>query len=375
MDSHFFSLYRPLFGSIVGMFTFDAALLMTAYAQLAAEEGIRSNTLEIGVHHGLSALVVAALRAEGAQFVAIDLFEELQQENVSHSGAGDRQRFLSNMARIHVDQASFMRVIAAPSSSLSPDELGRKYSLCHIDGGHSAEETYGDLVLCSEILVPGGVLVIDDYFNPGYPGVSEGAIRFMIENRQVLSPMAIGFNKVIFQKGATSRLNEVLLKRFPRLQHTAAQLWGEPVFLFGSNFGASFDLDRSTPHELVVRDKVSMQVKLNPQVPSINGCPGEIVPLPILVENESDIVLCFSNNPIGLSYHLMTRTGEMLAYDNARKYFYDPLGPGHQGIFEVLVSCPESAGRYQLEIDLVWEGICWFKQQGNTAPVVGLDVV
>ena len=54
--------------------------------------------LEIGVHHGLSALALAAIRRDGAQLVAIDLFDELQARNVSGSGSGSRARFVRNMA-------------------------------------------------------------------------------------------------------------------------------------------------------------------------------------------------------------------------------------------------------------------------------------
>ena len=194
----FFTRYRLQFGAISGMFSLDAALLMAAYAQLAAEEGVRRDTLEIGVHHGLSAILVAALRGSEARFVAIDLFEDQQGLNVSRSGAGNKSRFIGNMARFFGDDLGFLRPIAAPSSTVSALDLGHSYSFCHIDGGHSPEETYGDLLLCSTVGLPGAIIVLDDYFNPSYPGVSEGAIRFMMEHRTELTPLAVGFNKVVF---------------------------------------------------------------------------------------------------------------------------------------------------------------------------------
>lgn len=62
----------------------------------------------------------------------------------------------------------------------------------------------------------------------------------------------------------------------------------------------------------------------------------------------------------------------MLAFDNLRQYFRDPLEPGQQRIVNLPVDCPETPGKYLLEIDLVWEGACWFKQKGNNAPIVSL---
>ena len=51
--------YLDAFDSIEGMFSPDAAVMFLAYNQLIAAEGIAGDTLEIGVHHGLSAVTVA----------------------------------------------------------------------------------------------------------------------------------------------------------------------------------------------------------------------------------------------------------------------------------------------------------------------------
>lgn len=38
-----------------------------------------------------------------------------------------------------------------------------------------------DLVLCARYLVSGGVLVVDDFAHPNYPGVAQGVSRFLGE--------------------------------------------------------------------------------------------------------------------------------------------------------------------------------------------------
>jgi len=162
----------------------DAILLFMAYNELIQREGIAGDVLEIGVYQGKSAIGTAALRGPGRKFVAVDLFEGMQAENVSRSGVGQdlemKQAFLGNLRRFH-DDTDFVRVIEGSSSALQPKELGQEFSFCHIDGGHSAVETARDLWLCSRVSVPGGLVALDDYFNVQFPGVCEGAARFMLE--------------------------------------------------------------------------------------------------------------------------------------------------------------------------------------------------
>ncbi len=170
-----------------------------AYNQVIAEADLAGDVLEIGVHHGLSAIGTAALRGSGGRFVAVDLFDDLQSQNVSGSGLGNRTRFIDNMSRFH-DDLSFLTTVSAASSTIDAKALGRTFSFCHIDGGHSAAEAGADLRLAEEILRPGGLVALDDYFNPAFPGVGEAAVRFHLERPGRFRPIAIGFNKVLFQR-------------------------------------------------------------------------------------------------------------------------------------------------------------------------------
>src|SRR5882762_2223791 len=98
MRNDFLKAYSDSFSSIEGAFQFDAALLFLAYNQLISSQGIAGDVLEIGVRQGLSAIAVAALRGEGRRFFAVDLFDNLQAENISQSGgAGDKAAFTSNL--------------------------------------------------------------------------------------------------------------------------------------------------------------------------------------------------------------------------------------------------------------------------------------
>jgi hypothetical protein len=39
------------------------------------------------------------------------------------------------------------------------------------------------------------------------------------------------------------------------------------------------------------------------------------------------------------------------------------------------VAAPEATGAYRLEVDIVWEGVMWLKDDGNKTSIVDLTVV
>lgn len=194
MERSFLLAYLDSFHRIEGWFDYEAALMFMAYNQVLSHHGVAGDVLEIGVHHGLSTIAIASLRGSGSRLYAVDLFEDLQNLNVSRSGGGDRQMFERNMASFF-DDTGFVRVLTCPSRSLTPRDLGQALSFCHIDGGHSRQETFSDFRLCYESMRPGGLVALDDYFNPEFPGVCEGAVEFLLKEPAALVPVAIGFSQ------------------------------------------------------------------------------------------------------------------------------------------------------------------------------------
>ena len=372
MKPGFLKSYLDAFPSIQGFFSFDAALMFMAYNELTRADGVSGDTLEIGVHHGLSAITIGSLAGEGHRFVAVDLFEK-QDSNRSRSGAGDRKLFMENMQNFFED-LGFIEVIAGSSSELQPEMLGSQFSFCHIDGGHSPEETYHDLHLCSSILMSGGLLALDDYFNPSFPGVSEGAVQFKLERGETLKPIAIGFNKVLFQKTpAPGELNETFASTFKRIPAQQAVLWGTPVNYFTSSLLPFFDLQNSRDC-LVLKDEPDVAASFEPQATRIEAGPAELLRVPVTVQNRSGAPFPHGNATFGLSYHLLSSEGEVLKFDNTRSYFEAPLQPDSNLTVDLCIHAPVERGSYLLELDLVWEGMRWFKEKGNPTCTVELIV-
>jgi hypothetical protein len=367
--------YLDAFHRIEGWFSYDAALMFMAYHQLLGAHGIGGNVLEIGVHHGLSTIAMAALRAPAAKLYVVDLFESLQFQNTSRSGSGNREIFDRNMHEFFGETAGFLMPIVSASGSLDPSAFPGEFSFCHVDGGHSRAETLRDLELSASLLMPGGLVALDDYFNPEFPGVCEGAVEFSIAHTGVLQPIACGYNKVLFQKlPAPFDLNAAFWSRFPAIPHKIVQMWSAPTVLFAAVFRSYFDLYASTPHSLKAMGAEGPRALLSPAGQRVRARPSESITMPVEVTNVSKEVFPAGDRVFGLSYHLLAADGKLLRHDNDRSYFRQPLAPGGHAVIPLRVGAPPAPGAYQMELDLVWEQVMWFKDIGNPTSIVELEV-
>jgi predicted O-methyltransferase YrrM len=367
----FLQKHLSAFHRIEGWFQFDAALLFMAFHQRLGAAGRTGDVLEIGVHHGLSAIAVAAMRGAGKRFVAIDLFENLQKKNVSQSGLGNRAIFEKNMGEFHADLSS-IEVVARLSADVTAQELGSGFTFCHIDGGHSAGETFHDLSLCHGVTVDEGLIALDDYFNPKYPGVSEGAIEFMRRNPGALQPVAVGYNKVLFQKGGDGKdavryFHSVL----PGVAHHKICMWEVPAILLDAPLRNYIDIHASSPERLVRLGSVGPRVLLQPAARKIRASKGSKFEVAVGIKNVSREALPYGEGVCALSWH---QSGVVPKFENERIWLRDALQPGASVTLRVEMPAPEEPGEYELEFDVVWEHVMWFQDVGNPTAKISLSV-
>ena len=71
-------------------------------------------------------------------------------------------------------------------------------------------------------------------------------------------------------------------------------------------------------------------------------------------------------NPVHLSYHWISPTGQIVVWEGARANLPADLAPGQAAVVTVNVSSPPVTGPYTLRFDLVQEGVTWFSGQGVT---------
>ena len=181
--------------------------LLRLYLELDAvheSRGVRGALVEVGVFHGKSFMPLALLRQPDERCVAIDCFED-QSVNIDRSGEGDGVAFRANVdATMRVccevgdgdgDDAreDWLAVLEMDSRLLADDgaplarAAGSPARLFSIDGCHTAEATAADLRTASSAMHPEGVVVVDDAFNPDWPGVVTGMFdwrRDVLETRR-----------------------------------------------------------------------------------------------------------------------------------------------------------------------------------------------
>lgn len=160
--------------------------------------GVTGSVAEIGVHHGRLFIGLQLLVPAGTPAVAIDLFDN-QAENADGSGKGDRERFEANVRRW--GDWSSARVHAVNSREVTNADLiawaEGPIRMFSVDGGHTSDLVASDLRLAEGCLVDGGVVAVDDVFNPEWPGVVDGTLAHLRDG-STLVPFAVAFDKAWF---------------------------------------------------------------------------------------------------------------------------------------------------------------------------------
>lgn len=216
------------------------ARLITAVAKTQVESGIRGAVGEIGIHHGRLFILLALTLVAGEKAFAIDIFDH-QELNPDGSGFGDEAVFRANMARFQVDTDAVAVIKGSSTDILWPDVAqaaalpsGMGARLFSIDGGHTAELTANDLAIADAGLAAEGVIILDDYFNPEFPAVSEGLARYLVAHPDRLRPFAIGDNKVLLARpDQAARYGALLQGALPEhdlRRHSV--FFGQPVLVY-----------------------------------------------------------------------------------------------------------------------------------------------
>ena len=162
--------------------------------------GVKGNIAEIGVHHGLFFFLLNAIRRDTERCFAIDLFDD-QELNIDHSGSGSLSTFVSHLENLLPAEQEFVDVHKRDSLNFSIGEFERMFApdgvkLFSVDGGHTVMHVCNDLSLVQEVVVPGAIVALDDFFGPHWPTVTEGFYLFMETRNRRLSPLLFFQNKL-----------------------------------------------------------------------------------------------------------------------------------------------------------------------------------
>jgi hypothetical protein len=188
---------------------------------------------EIGVHHGKLFILLLLTSSGTEKAFAVDVFEN-QHLNTDGSGRGDRGIFLANIRR-WAGSDERVAIIARSSLEIGPEDIlaaSGRARLVSVDGGHTEECTLNDLVLAQSVLHDAGVVILDDYFNQGWPDVSAGVAKYLARPESKLRPFAISPNKVYFTDPRYAAFYRAEMRRkFAREKES--RMFGSAVDIYG----------------------------------------------------------------------------------------------------------------------------------------------
>lgn len=160
---------------------------------------VRGHIGEIGLYFGKLFIFLYLLAREDENVVGVDLFAEDEWEETFHE----------NMARYAYPEKEPV-IVKSDSLEVTAEQLldlaGGPYRMFSVDGGHKMEHALNDLRLANKVLVDGGIVLLDDYFDPSFPGVSEATNRFFLEDDDVrVAPFLICGNKLFLSTKAQAQ--------------------------------------------------------------------------------------------------------------------------------------------------------------------------
>lgn len=140
----------------------------------AASEVKPKSYLEIGVSNGTSTETVLNTHRPD-RMVLCDLWDP--QQAWGGSGKNSHQH-ISNWLQSQGYPESSVQFLDGDSRVLIPT-LKESFDLILVDGNHSAEGAFQDLVNCWPLLSPTGLMILDDVDHFSYPGVALGFAKFI----------------------------------------------------------------------------------------------------------------------------------------------------------------------------------------------------
>jgi hypothetical protein len=103
-----------------------------------------------------------------------------------------------------------------------------RFGVVHVDGAHTFQAVYDFLTDAERLLDDGAIVIIDDFLNPGFPGISEAVHTHSVYKTQ-LFPVLFAFNKAIFiyrprQASDVTRLSDTLSGAYGHANRPVRQL-------------------------------------------------------------------------------------------------------------------------------------------------------
>ncbi|MEU6080476.1 class I SAM-dependent methyltransferase [Streptomyces sp. NPDC047108] len=163
------------FDDVKGWFPSLDQVLFAALLSRQRRRGERGDLLEMGVYLGKSAIFTGTFRGDGERFTVCDLFDAPAPDE---SNAAEARKSYASLTRVAFEENylafhdGLPEVVQATTSVLDGRIPPDTCRFVHIDASHLYEHVVGDIGIARQSLLPGGLVVLDDFRSEHTPGVA-----------------------------------------------------------------------------------------------------------------------------------------------------------------------------------------------------------
>ncbi|QYK42275.1 MAG: class I SAM-dependent methyltransferase [Paracoccaceae bacterium] len=157
---------------------------------------------EIGVFEGKFLIGLVKTFDPDAVFshAAIDVYD-MQQFNLDGAGVG-KAAVLDTNLKAHGLGAHRVEKVRADSLALRAADAAAlvarhgQFKFFSVDGCHEVTHTMNDIEFAMQVTAPEGLISVDDYLNPSWPGVSEAVAKMYLLRNFAFVPLFYTMNKL-----------------------------------------------------------------------------------------------------------------------------------------------------------------------------------
>ena len=164
---------------IPGWFFVVDMLLIKSILDSQERDGINGELVELGAYCGKSSIWIALCKPNSQPYL-FDIFDNSME---AHSSQVYKDLYRSKLETWLERFRLNCHILSQDSSHLPFFLRDKKIQLIHIDASHLTSDVLNDLINAESLLIQGGFIVIDDWMNPGDPGVSKAIWKFLTESK------------------------------------------------------------------------------------------------------------------------------------------------------------------------------------------------
>jgi hypothetical protein len=155
---------------------------------------------EIGVFEGKFFIGLAkTFAANSFDSVAIDVFD-MQQFNLDGAGVGKEEKLLENCVAHGVEKVILRKADSLTLRQKEATEITNqsgKVKFFSVDGCHEVLHTTRDIEFAMKVVADDGIISVDDYMNPNWPGVIESVAKMYLLREFQFVPLLFTCNKLL----------------------------------------------------------------------------------------------------------------------------------------------------------------------------------